>query len=137
MNIHIDIQQLLLIASALSLGAVILALVGVPWVITRLPANYFSEPRRHSWRKSDGEPLFAIVIGVLKNIVGGVLVVLGVVMLVTPGQGLLTLLAGLLLMNFPGKYQLERWVVMRPGVMRALNWLRNRQGQLPFEHPPL
>ena len=137
MNVPVDIQQLLLIASALSLGAVILALVGVPWVVTRLPADYFSQPRRHSWRKSDDEPLFAVVIGVLKNIVGAVLVILGAIMLVTPGQGLLTLLAGLLLMNFPGKYQLERWVVMRPGVMRALNWLRNRQGQLPFEHPPL
>lgn len=136
MNVPVEVQQLLLIASAMSLGAVILALVGVPWVITRLPADYFSEPRRHTWRESDDEPLFAVVIGLLKNVVGAVLVVLGVIMLVTPGQGLLTLLAGLLLMNFPGKYQLERWLVMRPGVLRALNWLRSRQGQLPFEHPP-
>ena len=136
MNVPVEVQQLLLIASAMSLGAVILALVGVPWVITRLPADYFSEPRRHTWRESDDEPMFAVVIGLLKNVVGAVLVVLGVIMLVTPGQGLLTLLAGLLLMNFPGKYQLERWLVMRPGVLRALNWLRSRQGQLPFEHPP-
>ena len=56
-------------------------------------------------------------------------------MLVTPGQGVLTILAGLLLMNFPGKYRLERWLVMRPGVMRALNWLRARRGQTPFEIP--
>jgi hypothetical protein len=136
MNVPVEIQQLLLIASAMSLGAVILALVGVPWVITRLPADYFSQPRRHRWRESDDEPLFAVVIGLLKNVVGAVLVVLGVIMLVTPGQGLLTLLAGLLLMNFPGKYQLECWLVMRPGVLRALNWLRGRQGELPFEHPP-
>ena len=136
MNVPVEVQQLLLIASAMSLGAVILALVGVPWVITRLPADYFSEPRRHTWRESDDEPMFAVVIGLLKNVVGAVLVVLGIIMLVTPGQGLLTLLAGLLLMNFPGKYQLERWLVMRPGVLRALNWLRSRQGQLPFEHPP-
>ena len=135
MPIPEEIQQLLLIASAMSLGAVILALVGVPWVVTRLPANYFSDERRHAWRESDGEPLFAVVIGLLKNVVGAALVVLGLIMLVTPGQGLLTLLAGLLLMNFPGKYRLERWLVLRPGVLRALNWLRARQGQLPFEHP--
>jgi hypothetical protein len=49
---------------------------------------------------------------------------------------MLTLLAGLLLMNFPGKYQLERWLVTRPGVLRALNWLRGRQGHAPFDHPP-
>jgi Zn-dependent protease len=135
MDIPVDIQQLLLVASAMSLGAVILALVGVPWVVTRLPADYFSETRRHTWRSSDDEPLFAVVIGLLKNVVGAVLVVLGLVMLVTPGQGLLTLLAGLLLMNFPGKYRLERWLVMRPGVLRALNWLRDRQGHAPFDHP--
>jgi len=54
---------------------------------------------------------------------------------VTPGQGLLTLLVGLLLMNFPGKYQLERWLVGRPGVLGALNWLRRRGGHEPFEPP--
>ena len=135
MEISADMQELLLIASGVSVGAVILALVGVPWVVTRLPANYFSQARRQTWRESDGEPLFAVFIGLLKNLVGAVLVLLGLVMLVTPGQGLLTLLAGLLLMNFPVKYQLERWLVLRPGVLRALNWLRGRQGHAPFEHP--
>ena len=135
MEISADMQELLLIASAVSVGAVILALVGVPWVVTRLPADHFSQPRRKTWRESDGEPLFAVFIGLVKNLVGALLVALGLVMLVTPGQGLLTLLAGLLLMNFPGKYQLERWLVLRPGVLRALNWLRGRQGHDPFEHP--
>jgi hypothetical protein len=36
-------------------------------------------------------------------------------------------------MNFPGKYHLERWLVLRPGVLKGLNWLRRRQGQLPFD----
>ena len=106
-------------------------------MVARLPRYYFSRPRRFVWREVDGEPLFAVVLGLLKNLLGAALVLLGLVMLVTPGQGLLTLLAGLLLMNFPGKYQLERWLVMRPGVLRALNWLRARQGQVPFEHPPV
>jgi hypothetical protein len=37
--------------------------------------------------------------------------------------------------NFPGKYRLERWLVLRPGVLRALNWLRRRNHQPPFERP--
>jgi hypothetical protein len=69
----------------------------------------------------------------LKNLLGLLLVVLGLIMLVTPGQGIVTLLIGLLLMNFPGKYHLERWLVLRPGVLKGLNWLRRRQGQLPFD----
>ena len=137
MELNLDWQQLLLWASAGSLLAVLLALVGVPWVIARLPPDYFSRAQRRTWREVDGEPVFAVLLGLLKNVIGAVLVLLGLVMLVTPGQGLLTLLAGLLLMNFPGKYRLERWLVMRPGMLRVLNWLRRRQGQAPFDAPPV
>ena len=71
----------------------------------------------------------------IKNLLGALLVLLGIIMLFTPGQGLLTLLVGLLLMNFPGKYRLERTLVARPGVFRALNWLRGRRGAGPMEMP--
>lgn len=135
MDSGFDWQQLLLWGTGLSLVAVIGTIIGIPWVVTRLPHDYFSRPRRAVWRESADEPVFALVLGVLKNILGALLAVLGLVMLVTPGQGLLTLLVGLLLMNFPGKYQLERWLVLRPGVLRGLNWLRNRRDQAPFDTP--
>jgi len=135
MDSGFDWQQLLLWGTGLSLVAVIGTIIGIPWVVTRLPHDYFSRPQRAVWRESAGEPVFALVLGVLKNILGALLAVLGLVMLVTPGQGLLTLLVGLLLMNFPGKYQLERWLVLRPGVLRGLNWLRNRRDQAPFDIP--
>lgn len=135
MNLGIDWQQLVFWASVGSLATLAITVIGVPWVVTRLPRDYFCREQRTVWRESNGEPLFAVVAGLLKNLLGAVLVLLGAVMLLTPGQGLLTLLAGLLLMNFPGKYQLERWLVMRPGVLRALNWLRDRRGQAPFHAP--
>ena len=130
-------QQPLLWASGLSLFAAIATIAGVPWVVVRLPSDYFVRPRRTVWRDSPNIPVVALVVGLLKNLLGLVLVVLGLIMLVTPGQGILTLLIGLLLMNFPGKYRLERWLVMRPGVLRGLNWLRGRRGQDPFVSPPL
>ena len=135
MDSGFDWQQLLLWGTGLSLVAVIGTIIGVPWVVTRLPHDYFSRPRRAVWRESADEPVFALVLGVIKNLLGALLVLLGLVMLVTPGQGLLTLLIGLLLMNFPGKYQLERWLVLRPGVLRGLNWLRGRRDQAPFDSP--
>lgn len=116
-------------ASLLSAIATVLAM---PWVVTRLPDDYFNHPERESWRQSNSEPLVALLLGLLKNAVGAVLLALGALMLFTPGQGLLTILAGLLLMNFPGKYRLERWLVQRPGVLRSLNWLRTRRGKPPF-----
>jgi energy-converting hydrogenase Eha subunit A len=137
MDSGLDWQQVLLWSTALSLAAVIATIVAVPWVVARLPPDYFCRPRRFAWRKSSPEPLLARVLTVVKNLLGSLLVLLGVVMLVTPGQGLLTLLAGLLLMNFPGKYRLERWLELRPGILRGLNWLRQRQKQAPFESPPL
>ncbi len=126
-------QQPLLWASGLSLLALIATIVGVPWVVTRLPKDYFVRSERVVWRASFDAPLLSLITSMLKNLLGLLLVVLGLIMLVTPGQGIVTLLIGLLLMNFPGKYHLERWLVSRPGVLKGLNWLRRRQGQLPFD----
>jgi hypothetical protein len=67
-----------------------------------------------------------------KNLLGGILVLAGLIMLLTPGQGLLTLLAGLVIMNYPGKFALERWLITRPLVLPAVNRLRRRRS-----HPPL
>jgi hypothetical protein len=39
------------------------------------------------------------------------------------------------LMNFPGKYRVERWLVLQPGVLRGLNWLRHKRGHQPFDVP--
>ena len=126
-------QQPLLWASGLSLLALIATIFGVPWVVTRLPKDYFVRSERVVWRASFDAPLLSLITSMLKNLLGLLLVVLGLIMLVTPGQGIVTLLIGLLLMNFPGKYHLERWLVLRPGVLKGLNWLRRRQGQLPFD----
>jgi len=111
------------------------AIVAVPWVVTRLPDDYFLHQQREAWRLMPDEPVVAFLLGLVKNLVGSALLALGLLMLFTPGQGLLTMLLGLLLMNFPGKYRLERWLVQRPGVLDSLNWLRRRRGQTPFRTP--
>lgn len=67
-----------------------------------------------------------------KNLLGYALVMAGIAMLVLPGQGMLTILVGILFLDFPGKYWFERWVVARSPVLQSINWLRRRAG-----HPPL
>jgi hypothetical protein len=64
-----------------------------------------------------------------------VLVVAGLVMLVVPGQGLLTIVVGLMLLDFPGKYRLERWLATRPKVWQSINWLRRRAGYEELQRP--
>jgi hypothetical protein len=137
MEVAVDWQRIIWWTTSLSLLAVVATVIGVPWVISRLPADYFNREKRTAWRRTGREPLFALALGIVKNVFGAVLVVLGTIMLVTPGQGLLTLFIGLLLMNFPGKYRLERWLVSRQGVLKALNWMRARHRQPPFEAPEL
>jgi hypothetical protein len=135
LQLNIDMGQLALWAAGLSIVMTLAAAVALPWVVARLPKDYFSRPARETWGVTGNppEPLLARVLGVLKNAMGAALVMLGVVLLFVPGQGALTILAGLLLMNFPGKYRLERWLVQRSGVFKGLNWLRQRAGSAPFD----
>lgn len=131
----IDVGQLVLWVTVLSLVMALAAVIALPWVVTRLPQDYFTRPNRAAWRKTGEppEPPFALILGLLKNVLGGALLLVGIVLLFMPGQGLLTIVAGLMLMNFPGKYKLERWLVQRPGVFKGLNWMRERAGYAPFD----
>ncbi len=69
----------------------------------------------------------------IKNAVGTMLLAAGIAMLVLPGQGILTILAALALLNFPGKRTLEMWILHRPSILRTVNWLRRRAHQEPLE----
>lgn len=66
---------------------------------------------------------------VLRNIGGIVLILAGVAMLVLPGQGLLTILAGLLISDVPGKRRFAVFFLRRRPVRAAVNGLRARRGQ--------
>lgn len=131
-----DWQELLVWSGAFSAGAMVATLVGVPWVVGRLPRDYFLRDRRRAWYRIPGAPVYSHTLALLKNLLGLVLLALGVVLLFVPGQGLLTMLVGLMLINFPGKYRAERWLVRQESVMRGLNWVRHRRGQPPFDLPP-
>ena len=68
-----------------------------------------------------------------KNALGLLFLAFGVVMLAVPGQGLLTILIGLSLLDFPGKHGLERWLIARPSIHRATSWIRRKSGREPFQ----
>ncbi|MFO8153612.1 PGPGW domain-containing protein [Thioalkalivibrio sp.] len=108
---------------------------GVAWFIARMPADYFTHEKREPVRELYRWPLLRYLVVALKNVVGAVLVAFGLVLLFTPGQGALTILVGVMLLNFPGKYRLERWFITRRGVLDGLNWARARLGKGPVEDP--
>lgn len=116
----------LLVFSVLSFLA---TLIIVPIIVVRLPDDYFHHHRRHPMPLGKTGTLLHTPLLVVKNILGVVFVLLGILMLVLPGQGLLTLFIGLVLLDFPGKYKLERWLVSQPAIFRSLNWIRNKAGK--------
>jgi len=87
-----------------------------------------------SWRRQHG--VLRIALRVLKNLLGLLFAMLGVVMIFTPGQGLIALLLGLSLMDIPGKRTMQLAIIRRPGVLRAVNRLRARANRPSLELPP-
>ncbi|WP_290538524.1 S-methyl-5-thioribose-1-phosphate isomerase [Alcanivorax sp.] len=77
----------------------------------------------------------AVIVGADRITANGELLVAGILMLVLPGQGLLTILIALMASTFPGKYRLERAIMRRPGVFRAANWIRRKYDRTPLKHP--
>ena len=107
-------------------------LVAVPMLVVRLPSDYFSYRNRRRAPWADRHPAVRLTLLVAKNALGGAFVVCGIAMLVLPGQGILTMLLGVVLLDFPGKYRLQRWVVGHGPVLRSINWLRRRGVREPI-----
>ena len=118
-----------------SLALLLASVVIFPLVVAHLPRDYFVRDRRAPARRTRRRPVLWVFLTVLKNITGFVLILAGLAMLVLPGQGILTILMGLALTNFPGKYRLERWLVQRPAVGRGLNRIREFAGKDRLEIP--
>lgn len=113
----------------LSVFIFVFTLFLVPFIIIRLPVDYFCAPARHRFFWSEQHPLLRLVLYGIKNGVGVILLFIGVLMLALPGQGILTIITGLLLMNFPGKYKAERWLVKRRRVYKMISWIRRKAGK--------
>jgi len=107
----------------------------MPFLIAAIPDNYFEQTKRP---KPFYKPFsFAWLIKKLfKNILGILLLLSGIAMLVLPGQGLLTLIIGLFLIDYPGKYRLEKKLLTYPLILNSINWLRKKRKKNLFKLPP-
>lgn len=114
-------QTVLTWLGLLSLLFFVFSLLLLPWLIKKIPADYFQRHRS----KSSVAMLFTPV-NIMRNLIGFIILLAGFAMFVLPGQGILTVLVGLAVMQFPGKQQLERWLISRQGVLPAVNWLRRK-----------
>jgi Putative transmembrane protein (PGPGW) len=122
--------SVVIISALMAVGSIAVTILA----LIRIPANYFRGPHPPGdtrWK----HPVLRWTVRVFRNVVGWFLVLLGVIMSFpgVPGQGLLTILLGLMLVEFPGKRRMEQRFVRWPRVHDSVNALRKRFGQGPLE----
>lgn len=112
-----------------SVGSFVVCIVTIPWYLARAPADLLVGPAL-PWR---GLSPLRLGLRLGKNLLGLALLVAGLLMLVGPGQGLLTLIVALGLLDLPGKRALQRRLLFNPRVLKLVNRLRERAGRDPLE----
>ena len=114
------------VSVALSFGSIVVVLV-------KIPANYFSTHYRQDFLP-DSSWIVRWGAVIAKNLFGVFLILLGIVLSLPgiPGQGILTILLGIIMLDVPGKRPLEAKIIQRPAVLAAANKLRLRWGKPPL-----
>ncbi len=106
-------------------------LIAIPIILMRLPADYFDTRIPRPWMENH-HPVLRLLGHIVKNVVGAIFLFAGFLMLFLPGQGVLTMLIGLSLIEFPGKRRVEAKIVGQSTVLSTINAMRAK-----FDKPPL
>ena len=126
-------NQWLAILGILSAIMFVATLILIPIIIVRIPPHYFVSPHK-GWLRS--HPAF-IPLFVIQHLIGLVLLIAGILMLVLPGQGLLSILIGLSLIHFPGKHRLLQRLITIKRIHQPMNWIRAKAKVPPLQIPSI
>jgi hypothetical protein len=113
----------------LSAITLIVSILSILALVICLPADYFT---RENHISIVSNPILRILLRILKNIFGVIALFIGLIMLIGPGQGVLTILVGVILCDFPRKRKIERKLIARPVLLASANKIRAR-----FNRPPI
>lgn len=122
------------ITAGLFLGSLALSFGGIALVMVKIPPRYFAVDHQRDFLPDSP---FVVRWGavIAKNIAGVLLIILGIILSLpgVPGQGILTILLGLIFLDIPGKRPLEARIIKRPAVLAAINKLRAKYNKPPLE----
>ena len=124
-------SDLLFLLGSFSIFILIISVFMMVLIISFLPEDYFKSENRNliSSVQNSRYPLLKLLVLITKNFFGILLLLSGVLMLVLPGQGILTIITGLVFIDYPGKYKFERKLLRQKGVINSINWIRSRLGK--------
>lgn len=111
------------------------SLIAIPYVLVRLPADYFDIRIPRSWMENH-HPILRLVGHLVKNAIGAIFLFAGFLMLFLPGQGLLTMLIGISMLDFPGKRKIEAKIIGQQTVLGVINGMREKFGKPPLVLAP-
>lgn len=127
-------EQNLIAIGVISAVMFVGTLMAIPIILSRLPANYFQHDLKHVWMEGY-HPVLRYVGLIGKNTIGLIFLLAGIAMLLLPGQGILTMVIGISLLDFPGKRKLEHKLLTQPMVFQAMNTIREKCSKPPFDPP--
>jgi hypothetical protein len=124
--------HVVIVGVLLSVTSATASILLIGYVLAQLPPDYFVNPEARG--PAQRHPVLRVLLIVIRNLCGYILVVLGAIMSLpgVPGQGILTILMGVMLIDFPGKRRVERWLLSRKGVLSTINAMRTRMGRPPL-----
>ena len=108
----------------------LISLLSIRWLVCMIPSDYFIKKEQSKFKSN--YPVAWIISSIIKNIFGYVLIFGGILMLVLPGQGLITIFIGLMLSSYPGKYKIEKKIIAIPRIFKTINWLRKKSDEPPL-----
>ncbi len=124
-----EYHRLLSTVAIISFFICVVGILSIPYVLSAIPENYFDKKEENSHEQWT---VWFVIRKMFKNILAILLVLAGIAMLFLPGQGLLTLLVGLMLLDYPNKKALERKIISHPKVLRIINQARRNRGSKEF-----
>lgn len=115
----------------------VISIASIPFILARIPVDYFTITGHQRLRQQKKHQHLALqlMMACIKNLLGALLISIGIVMLFTPGQGLLSILIGLMIMNYPGKFRLECSIIRKPLIFDAINSMRKKKNSPPLLPP--
>lgn len=124
-------SETLVTLTILSIVFFVGSLIAIPFILVRLPADFFDIRVPRPWME-DHHPVLRLLGHLVKNVVGAIFLFAGFLMLFLPGQGILTMLIGVSMLDFPGKRKLEAKMIGQPTVLNAINGMREKFGKPPL-----
>jgi hypothetical protein len=119
----------------LSVITFLVSLLLIPFLVSKASADYFLVHATIVEQRHKRHPAIALLIKIIRNVLGSFLLLAGFLMLFLPGQGVLTMLIGISLLDVPGRKKVIDSLIHRPALQHALNWMRKKTGRPPFRFP--